>query len=430
MSISLPAELPARRTLLAEGIEVLDRDQLRAWGRRPLRVCLVNLMPNKPVTETQIARLLGATSIPVELTLCLPDGYRSRSTPVDHLAHYRPWSSLRHEPFHALIVTGAPIEALPFGDVAYWPGLCAIFDWAHARSISALYICWAAQAVLHHRHGIPKHRLPQKMFGVFRQRVSSGGSPLLRGFGEDFPVPVSRHTEMRGADLPAEAGLTVLASSEEAGLCLLEDGARRALYMFNHLEYDAGTLRDEFLRDRRAGKPVDLPRGYFPGDDPERAPVNIWRPYGHLLFANWLGEIYRRAWPRLGDEPVIQWALGGGQVANHDGSIGHADLLIATAGARDILPSVLGMLADAGLAPRRVEVHRQPDGRQLIELRMKPLAPPAIERIAGRLCVLATVLKVAFRSGDGVGGWLVGHSADGATQSKAPSGLRAPSEAA
>ena len=187
MSISLPAGLPARRMLLAEGIEVLDRDQLRAWGRRPLRVCLVNLMPNKPVTETQIARLLGATSIPVELTLCLPDGYRSRSTPVDHLAYYRPWSSLRHEPFHALIVTGAPIEALPFEDVAYWPELCAIFDWARARAISALYICWAAQAALYHRHGVPKHRLPRKMFGVFRQRVSSGGLPLLEASARNFP---------------------------------------------------------------------------------------------------------------------------------------------------------------------------------------------------------------------------------------------------
>jgi homoserine O-succinyltransferase/O-acetyltransferase len=322
MSISLPAGLPAHRTLLAEGIEVLDRDQLRAWGRRPLRVCLVNLMPNKPVTETQIARLLGATSIPVELTLCLPDGYRSKSTPVDHLAYYRPWSSLRHEPFHALIVTGAPIEALPFEEVGYWPGLCAIFDGARVRAISALYICWAAQAALHHRHGIPKHQLPRKMFGVFRQRASSGGSPLLRGFGEEFPVPVSRHTEVRGADLPVEAGLTVLASSAAAGLCLLEDRHRRAIYMFNHLEYDAETLRDEFLRDRRAGKPVEIPRDYFPGDDPERAPVNIWRPCGHLLFANWLGEIYRTAWPRLGDEPVIQWALGGGPVPQHDSGAG------------------------------------------------------------------------------------------------------------
>ena len=430
MSISLPAGLPARRTLLAEGIEVLDRNQLHAWGRRPLRVCLVNLMPNKPVTETQIARLLGATSIPVELTLCLPDGYRSRSTPVEHLAHYRPWSSLRHEPFHALIVTGAPIEALPFEEVSYWPELCAIFDWARGRAISALYICWAAQAALYHRHGIPKHRLSRKMFGVFRQRVASGSSLLLRGFGDEFAVPVSRHTEIREADLPAEAGLTVLASSAESGLCLLEDRDRRAVYMFNHLEYDAETLRDEFLRDRRAGKPVEIPRDYFPSDDPQRAPVNIWRPYGHLLVANWLGEIYRTAWPRLGDEPVIQWALAGSPSAYDGDGRDHAELLIATAGAEDILPSALGALAGAGVALRRVKVHRQPDCGQLIELRLEPLAPPALERIARRLCVLATVLRVAFRSSGGVGGWLVGHHAAAATPSEAPSSLRAPSEAA
>ena len=430
MSISLPAALPARRTLLAEGVDVLDRDQLRAWGRRPLRVCLVNLMPNKPVTETQIARLLGATSIPVELTLCLPDGYRSRSMPVDHLVHYRPWTSIRHEQFHALIVTGAPIEGLPFEEVAYWPSLCAIFDWARTRSISGLYICWAAQAALYHLHGVPKHRLPGKMFGVFRQRVSSGGSGLLRGFGEAFPVPVSRHTEIHAADLPAEAGLTVLASSAEAGLCLLEDRANRAVYMFNHLEYDAETLRDEFLRDRCAGKPVELPHAYFPDDDPQRAPLNIWRPYGHLLFANWLGEIYRTAWPRVTDEPVIQWALAGPRTACDDGGTDHADLLIATAGGQDILPSALGALAEAGIAPRAVKVHRQPDSRQLIEFRTERLEQPEIERIARRLSDLSAVSRVAFRTTGGVGGWLVGHHAGAEPESQVPSGLSPPSEAA
>ena len=231
MSVALPTGLPARPTLLAEGIEVLDRDQVRSWGRRPLRLCLVNLMPNKAVTETQVARLLGATSIPVELTLCLPDGYRSKSTPTDHMALYRPWTSIRDEPFDALVVTGAPIEALPFEDVTYWPGLCAVFDWARAHSIGSFYICWAAQAALYHYHGVPKHRLPQKTFGVFRQQVADGGSRLLRGFGEEFPVPVSRHTEVRAADLPTKAGLAVLASSPDTGLCLVEDRGSRAVYM-------------------------------------------------------------------------------------------------------------------------------------------------------------------------------------------------------
>ena len=293
MPIALPPGLPARRTLLAEGIEVLDRDQLRFLGRRALRVCLVNLMPKKAVTEAQIARLLGGTPIPVDLTLCLPRGYRSKSMSDDHMAFYRPWMSIRHEPFDALIVTGAPIEALPFEDVAYWSGVSAVFDWARAGGIASLHICWAAQAALYHFRGVPKHPLPRKMFGVFRQRTTSRTSPLLAGFGEEFPVPVSRHTEVRASDLPAVAGLAVLAASPEAGLCLVEDRANRALYMFNHAEYDAESLRDEFRRDRLAGKPVAIPSNYFPGDDPERAPANMWRPYAHRLFSNWLGEIDR-----------------------------------------------------------------------------------------------------------------------------------------
>jgi homoserine O-succinyltransferase/O-acetyltransferase len=428
MSIALPAGLPAHRTLLAEGVDVLDRDQLRSWGRRPLRLCLVNLMPNKAVTETQIARLIGGTSIPVELTLCLPDGYRSRSTPVDHMAFYQPWSNIQHEQFDALIVTGAPIEALPFEDVAYWSGLCAIFDWARARAMSSLYICWAAQAALYHYYGVPKHLLPRKIFGVFRQRVIASAPRLLRGFGEEFPVPVSRHTEVRASDLPTEAGLTVLAASSEAGLCLVEDRANRALYMFNHLEYDAETLRDEFFRDRRAGKPIDFPHGYFPGEDPLRRPANVWRPYGHLLFNNWLGDIYRRAWPRVTDEPVIQWALAAPRVLGSD-SAEHADLLIAAGGGQDILPPVLRALADAGIAPRAVKVHRQPDSGQLVEIRMERLEQTSIERIARRLCALPVVSKVAFRTG-GVGGWLVGHHAATASHWEAPRGSSAPSEAA
>jgi homoserine O-succinyltransferase/O-acetyltransferase len=428
MPIALPSGLPARQTLLAEGIEVLDRDQLRAWGRRPLRLCLVNLMPGKAATETQIARLLGATSIPVEVTLCLPEGYRSKSTPVEHLALYRPWASIREEPFHGLIVTGAPIEALPFEDVDYWPGLLAIFDWARTRAIASLYICWAAQAALHRFHGVPKHRLARKMFGVFRQRVTAA-SPLLRGFGAEFPVPVSRHTEVREADLPAAAGLTVLAGSAEAGLCLVEDRAGRAVYMFNHLEYDAGTLGEEFRRDRLAGRPVEIPRNYFPGDDPERAPANGWRPYGHLLFANWLGGICRTAWPRVTDEPVIEWALAG-PPALRAANAGHADLLVATAGGPDILPSALRVLADAGIAPRALKVSRRPDRGQLIECRIDSLEETAIERVARKLCGLAAVARVAFRTDGGAGGWLVGHHLRDTSHAQASGHPSGPSEAA
>lgn len=316
MPIAVPAGLPAQRSLLDEGIEVLSGDELRRRGD-PLRICLVNLMPNKIVTEAQIARLLGAAAVPVALTLCVPDSYRSKTTPAAHIAaFYRPWSRIRDDDFDGLIVTGAPVETLPFEEVAYWPELCAIFDWARSRRIHGFHICWAAQAALYHAYDVPKHRLPAKMFGVFRHYRADAGARLLGGFGEEFPVPVSRHTEVRAADLPAVPGLDVLAASAEAGLCLVEDRGNRAVYMFNHLEYDAETLGEEFRRDRLAGKPIDVPRYYFPEDDPERTPVNHWRPCAHLLFANWLGEICRTVRPPatgapLGPwTPTVPWPLG------------------------------------------------------------------------------------------------------------------------
>jgi homoserine O-succinyltransferase len=200
------------------------------------------------------------------------------------------------------------------------PACARSWDWARARAIAGFYICWAAQAALYRFHGVPKHPLPRKISGVFRQRVTSGRSPLLRGFGEAFPTPVSRHTEVRATDLPIEAGLTLLAASEDAGLCLVEDRGNRAVYMLNHLEYDAETLRDEFCRDQRAGKPVNIPRGYFPDDDPRCAPVNVWRPYGRLLFANWLGEIYRAASPRVADERVVRSAPACSRVPYAEGA--------------------------------------------------------------------------------------------------------------
>jgi homoserine O-succinyltransferase len=297
LPISLPNGLPARKALAAEGVDVLTGDELHRGSGRPLRICLVNLMPKKIATETQICRLLGATTIPVAVTLCVPDSYRSRSTPESHInAFYRRWNQIRDQRFDGLVMTGAPIETLPFEDVDYWTDLCAMLDWAKSHIVSSLYICWAAQAALHHFHGVPKHLRAAKLSGVFRQCVANAGSPLLRGFGHEFPVPVSRYTEVRAADLPA--GLNVLADSTATGLCLIEDHANRATCMFNHLEYDTETLRDEFLRDRLAGKQPAIPANYFPNDDPARPAVNVWRPSAHLLFSNWLTEIERTTWTR------------------------------------------------------------------------------------------------------------------------------------
>jgi homoserine O-succinyltransferase/O-acetyltransferase len=290
LPISLPNGLPAGSVLAAEGIKVVSGAALHAGGARPLRICLVNLMPKKTATETQICRLLGATAIPVEVTLCVPDSYQSRSTPESHIAaFYRRWSQIRGEQFDGLVMTGAPIETLPFEAVDYWTDLCAMLEGARARVAASFYICWAAQAALYHFRGVPKHERAAKLSGVYRQRVMHADSGLLRGFGDEFPVPVSRYTEVRAADLPA--GLTVLADGAETGLCLVEDHANRATCMFNHLEYDTETLRDEFHRDRLAGKQPKIPANYFPDNDPTRPVGNVWRPWAHLLFGNWLAEV-------------------------------------------------------------------------------------------------------------------------------------------
>jgi len=428
LPISLPAGLPAGKTLRAEGLDVLDENDLRSWGRRPLRVCLVNLMPNKPATEVQIARLLAATPVPVELSLCLPDGYSPKSTAPEHLLHYRPWSVLRHEGIDALIVTGAPIEELAFEQVTYWPGLCAILDWARAHPVSSLYICWAAQAALYRYHSVAKHLLPEKLFGVFGQHVVNARSPLMRGFSETFPVPVSRHTEVREAELPADAALGVLAASDESGLCLVEDQRNRAVFMFNHLEYEAGTLRDEFLRDRQAARSIAVPRNYFPADDPCRQPANVWRSHGQLLFANWLAEICRSARPRVTDEPQIQWTLSlPRSTGTQLGDI--ADLLVSVpGGSTDFLPVCLRKLEAMGLAPHALKVHRDPKPGLLIEIRMTAPRLRAIENVAQRLCSLPSVASVAYRTAD-ASGWCVarrGSAAGGVQAANSPGTLSGP----
>jgi homoserine O-succinyltransferase len=293
LPISLPIGLPAATALAAEGVAVVGDAALHN-GARPLRICLVNLMPKKTATETQICRLLGATPIPVEVTLCVPDSYQSKSTPESHIAaFYRRWSQIRGEHFDGLVMTGAPIEILPFEAVDYWIDLCAMLEWARARVAAGFYICWAAQAALYHFRGVPKHERTAKLSGIYRQWIVRRDSGLLRGFGDEFPVPVSRYTEVRAAELPA--AVSVLAQSAETGLCLVEDRANRATCMFNHLEYDTETLRDEFHRDRLAGRHPALPANYFPDDDPTRPAMNAWRPSAHLLFGNWLTEIARIA---------------------------------------------------------------------------------------------------------------------------------------
>ena len=294
MPIKIPNDLPARLVLEAEGVTVMREADAARQDIRPLRVGLLNLMPNKISTETQLARLIGATPLQAELTLVRMTDHVARNTPADHMtSFYRPWTSVRAERFDGFIITGAPVERLEFEAVSYWDELRHILDWTQTHVHRCLTICWAAQAAVHHFHGMPKHDLPRKAFGIFPHRNLARSSPVLRGISDDFAVPVSRWTEVRGQDIPPGSGLAVLAESDETGVCLLDDPACRSLHMFNHLEYDTTTLAEEYARDAGNAGHVDVPRNYFPDDDPARMPVNAWRSHAHLLFGNWINEIYQ-----------------------------------------------------------------------------------------------------------------------------------------
>ena len=294
MPIKIPDDLPARATLDAEGVMVMGEADAVRQDIRPMRIALLNLMPNKIRTETQFARLLGATPLQVELTLVKITHHVPRNTPGEHIiTFYRDWEEIRDERFDGFIVTGAPVETLPFEQVTYWDELRRIFDWTQDHVHACLNICWGAQAALKHFRDIPKHELPGKMFGVFEHSVTAPGNTLLRGFNDTFHIPVSRHTETRKEDLPDDPMLQVLAESPESGLCLVQDQRYRQIYIFNHLEYDARTLADEYNRDASQGLPIDVPKNYFPDDDPAQEPPNRWRAHAHLLFSNWVNDVYQ-----------------------------------------------------------------------------------------------------------------------------------------
>jgi homoserine O-succinyltransferase/O-acetyltransferase len=294
MPIKIPDDLPARATLDAEGVMVMREADAVRQDIRPLRIGLLNLMPNKIKTETQIARLLGPTPLQVELTLVKMTNHVARNTPSDHIiSFYRDWQDISAERFDGFIVTGAPVETLPFEQVTYWDELRRIFDWTQSHVHSCFNICWGAQAAVYHFHGIPKHQLPAKAFGVYRHRNLAPASAYLRGFSDDFSIPVSRWTAVRRADIPANSGMTVLMESDDAGLCLLDDPRHRSLHMFNHIEYDSVSLSEEYFRDLAANKPIPPPHNYFPNDDPTCQPENRWRSHAHLLFGNWINQIYQ-----------------------------------------------------------------------------------------------------------------------------------------
>ena len=294
MPINVPDDLPAREVLESEGIEVMREYDAVRQDIRPLRILLMNLMPKKLDTEVQIARVLSHTPLQVELTLLTTASYTPNNTSKQHLrAFYKTLDQVRDEKFDGLIVTGAPVERLPFEDVDYWSELCEVLDWADSNAFRRFYICWGAQAALYHRYGVPKYDLGGKLSGVFEQQVKAPNSRLLGGFPASFPCPVSRFTTVKLEDLEKLPQLNVLAASEESGPCFVEDRATGDVYSFNHPEYDADTLLQEYQRDRDAEPDATVPANYFPGDDPTATPINAWRPYGYLLFGNWMSELYR-----------------------------------------------------------------------------------------------------------------------------------------
>ena len=294
MPITLPSSLPAFDILSDEGVMVMSRTRAARQDIRPLRIGLLNLMPKKIQTETQFARLIGATPLQIEFSLIRMTEHETKNTAAEHMAEfYRPFQEVKHERFDGLIITGAPIEHLPYGDVTYWDELTEVFDWTQTNVYHTLGVCWGGMAMLWHFHGINKHMLPAKAFGCFRHRNLAPSSPYLRGFSDDVLIPVSRWTELRQAEVDAAEGLRTLVASDEVGPCLIEDPAHRALMIVNHFEYDSTTLKEEYDRDVAAGKPINVPRNYYPDDDPAKTPLNRWRSHAHLLYGNWINEIYQ-----------------------------------------------------------------------------------------------------------------------------------------
>ncbi|MBW7922286.1 MAG: homoserine O-succinyltransferase [Rubellimicrobium sp.] len=296
MPIKLPENLPAFDVLTREGVMVMSEERATRQDIRPLRIGLLNLMPKKIQTENQFARLLGAGPLQIELSLIRMSEHQTRNTAAEHMEEfYRPFSEVRDsgEKFDGLVITGAPIEHLPFEEVTYWDELRQVIDWTQTHVHSTFGVCWGGMAMMYHLHGVQKHMLDAKAFGCFRHRNLAPANHYLRGFSDDLVIPVSRWTEMRQAEIDAVPGLQTLLAGAETGPCLVEDAAHRALYIFNHLEYDSDTLKQEYDRDVAAGGEITLPVNYFPGDDPARPPLNRWRSHAHLLYGNWINEIYQ-----------------------------------------------------------------------------------------------------------------------------------------
>ncbi|MBR1657844.1 MAG: homoserine O-succinyltransferase [Synergistaceae bacterium] len=289
MPIKIPGDLPAAGILERENIFVMTQRRAMTQDIRPLRILILNLMPTKITTETQLARLLGNTPLQVEVELMAMSGRAHKNTPKEHmLAFYRNFDAYKDEFFDGMIITGAPVEHLAFEEVDYWQELCDIMEWSKSHVHSTFHICWGAQAGLYYHYGIPKIHLPRKLFGVFKHRVTHRGSILFRGSDDVFMVPHSRHTTVMRGDIKKIPALKILAESYEAGVYAVSTNEGRQLFITGHSEYDPETLALEYLRDKRAGLAISVPSNYFPNDDDTLPPVCTWRSSANLLYSNWL----------------------------------------------------------------------------------------------------------------------------------------------
>ena len=298
MPIKIPNLLPATQVLLNENIFVMTETRAITQDIRPLKILMLNLMPQKIVTETQIARVIGNTPLQVELELLQTATHKSKHTSQEHmLAFYKTIDEVKYKKYDGMIITGAPVEHLEFEEVEYWEELCEIMEWSKTHVTSTFHICWGAQAGLYYHYGINKVQLESKLFGVFEHKADYKKSILFRGFDDTFVVPHSRHTTCRREDIEAVPELKILSSSDEAGVFVVSTDKGRQIFVTGHSEYDADTLKNEYLRDKNAGLPIDLPKNYFPDDDDTKEPNVRWRSCANLLYSNWLNYFVYQSTP-------------------------------------------------------------------------------------------------------------------------------------
>ena len=298
MPIQIPNDLPAAEVLQNENIFVMKQTRAETQHIRPLEIVLLNLMPTKIVTETQLSRMLGNTPLQVHLELMMLSTHKAKNTPEEHLlAFYKTFDELKDRKFDGMVITGAPVENMPFEDVNYWKELTEIMEWSKDHVHSTFHICWGAQAGLYYHYGIQKYPLPDKMFGVFKHTADYKRAILLRGFDDEFWAPHSRHTTIRREDIEAVPGLKILASSEEAGVYIVMNKEGRQIFVTGHSEYDPDTLEREYLRDKYQGLPIQVPKNYYPDDDDSKAPIVRWRGHGNLLYSNWLNYFVYQTTP-------------------------------------------------------------------------------------------------------------------------------------